>query len=147
MLVSQITYDVTARPSKETGRNFSEAKFFAQSMHKTCISFFFLCSIATIQPGVMKTRALSQFTFNTGQLPNDDPTKLLAEKYLKARGGLVLNQAQTPEEVAEYILKAITDEKPQPHYMTSEALEEFVKSKYRDLTDRIPFEMSKTFLQ
>ncbi|XP_046855679.1 retinol dehydrogenase 8-like [Xenia sp. Carnegie-2017] len=103
--------------------------------------------IATIQPGVIKTRALSQFAFNSGQLADDDPSKLLGEKYLKARGALILNQAQTPEEVAEYILKAITDENPQPHYMTSEAFEEFVKSKYRDLTGRIPFEMSKTFLQ
>ncbi|XP_046859481.1 17-beta-hydroxysteroid dehydrogenase type 1-like [Xenia sp. Carnegie-2017] len=103
--------------------------------------------IVTIQPGAIKTRALTQFAFNSGQLPDDDTSKLLGEKYVQTFAAEAINQAQTPEEVAEYILKAITDEKPQPRYLTSKGFEEFAKSKFCDPTGRIPFEMSKTFLQ
>ena len=41
---------------------------------------------------------------------------------------------QTGDDVAEYILKAITDEKPQMHYLTNKNFEGLQKLKYRDLT-------------
>ncbi|XP_046859682.1 retinol dehydrogenase 8-like isoform X1 [Xenia sp. Carnegie-2017] len=103
--------------------------------------------IVSIQPGAIKTRMLTRFSFDSEQLADDDPSKLLGEKFIQTSAAEVINQAQTPEEVVEYILKAITDEKPQPRYLTSKGFEEFAKSKFCDLTGRIPFEMSNAFLE
>ena len=41
---------------------------------------------------------------------------------------------QTGDDVAKVILKAMEDEKPHLHYITSEAMEESVKRKYVDVT-------------
>ncbi|XP_046859683.1 retinol dehydrogenase 8-like isoform X2 [Xenia sp. Carnegie-2017] len=98
--------------------------------------------------GITDSLAPELASFNVHeQLADDDPSKLLGEKFIQTSAAEVINQAQTPEEVVEYILKAITDEKPQPRYLTSKGFEEFAKSKFCDLTGRIPFEMSNAFLE
>ena len=122
------------------------AKVFVKSMCVIYISFFFLCSIITVIPGVIDTRGYAEFSFCTENLKDDDPTKLLGEKFF-ANSKKRSSQAQSPAEVAEYILKAMTDENPQPHYITNKGFEEgFGKAKFCDTTGRIPFEMSKNFL-
>ncbi|XP_046862006.1 retinol dehydrogenase 8-like [Xenia sp. Carnegie-2017] len=100
--------------------------------------------ISTVIPGAIATGG--DFKFYSGDLKADDPTKVLGEKFF-ANTQKMASQAQSPAEVAEYILKAMTDEKPQPHYITNKGFEEgFGKAKFCDLTGRIPFEMSKSFL-
>ncbi|XP_046862004.1 uncharacterized oxidoreductase SSP0419-like isoform X2 [Xenia sp. Carnegie-2017] len=101
--------------------------------------------ISSVIPAAIDTGA--EFKFYSGQLKEDDPTRVLGEKFY-ANTQKMASQAQPPAEVAEYILKAITDEKPQPHYITNKGFEEgFGKAKFCDTTGRIPFEMSKNFLE
>ena len=120
------------------------AKVFVKSMCVTYISFFFLCSIITVIPGAIDTRGLAELSFCTENLNDDDPTKLLGEKFFANTQRMA---SQSPAEVAEYILKAMTDDKPQHHYITNKGFEEgFGKAKFCDTTGRIPFEMSKNFL-
>ncbi|XP_046862272.1 retinol dehydrogenase 8-like [Xenia sp. Carnegie-2017] len=98
----------------------------------------------TIQPAGIATGG--EMTFSSENLKDDDPTKVLGEKLIEKTSKMAA-EAQSPEEVAEFILKAITDENPQPHYVTNKGFEAFGKAKFCDLTGRIPFEMSKKFLE
>ena len=54
---------------------------------------------------------------------------------------------QTGDECAEYIVKAVTDEKPQMHYLTNAKFEERVKVKFCDITGETSHQESLKYIQ
>ena len=96
---------------------------------------FFVFSVIAVEPGAVGTE------FATSALkakfdPKDEETKVLYERIIK----FMLTQyeieeaVQSGDDVAEYILKAMTDEKPQVHYLTNKTFERLQKVKFNDTT-------------
>ena len=72
----------------------------------------------------------------------DEETKALINKVILGFEKSLNHISQTGDDVAKVILKAMEDEKPHLHYITSEAMEEIVKRKYVDITGDSVVQMS-----
>ena len=72
----------------------------------------------------------------------DEETKALINKVILGFEKSLDQLTQTGDDVAKVILKAMEDEKPHLHYITSEAMEEIVKKKYVDITGDSVVQMS-----
>ena len=72
----------------------------------------------------------------------DEETKALINKVVLALQKTAGQRSQTGDDVAKCILKAIEDEKPHLHYITSEAYEQVMKKKYVDITGDSVVQMS-----
>ena len=72
----------------------------------------------------------------------DEETKALINKVILGFEKSLDQLTQTGDDVAKVILKAMEDEKPHLHYITSEAMEEIVKRKYVDITGDSVVQMS-----
>ena len=72
----------------------------------------------------------------------DEETKALINKVVVAFQKTSDQRSQTGDDVAKCILKAMEDEKPHLHYITSEVYEQAMKNKYVDITGDSVVQMS-----
>ncbi|XP_028400243.1 retinol dehydrogenase 8-like [Dendronephthya gigantea] len=93
--------------------------------------------VSAVEPGPISTQfAPTAFTHMSAFQPKDEPTKALFDKFVEGFNTtwMIEGVLQSGDECAEYVLKAIVDEKPQVHYLTNKTLEESVKVKFNDMT-------------
>ncbi|XP_046862374.1 retinol dehydrogenase 8-like [Xenia sp. Carnegie-2017] len=108
----------------------------------------FNIQMIAVEPGPVLTPLLINSFLDPDQLSNDDETKALIQKvYSNVGKQMPSSSHQTTDECAEYIIKAIMDENPNPRYLTYKDFEEICRAKYCDLTGKIPFEISKKLLE
>jgi hypothetical protein len=97
----------------------------------------YICfSVSLIEPGPVATEFGSSLMSKgiDGLENGDDVTKGLISKVIQAFQKIRVERGQTGDDIAKCILKAIEDEKPHLHYITSKAYEEVMKKKYVDIT-------------
>ena len=100
--------------------------------------------ISLIEPGPVATGfPVSEREKGIDGLENgDEETKAVIKKVLVGVEKGRDRNSQTGDDVAKVILKAMEDEKPHLHYITSEVLREAMKKKYVDITGDSVVEMS-----
>jgi short-subunit dehydrogenase len=91
-------------------------------------------SVSLVEPGPVATEFSSAVASKgiDGLESGDEETKGLINKVIEALKSK--QNTQTGEDVAKCVLKAIEDEKPHLHYITSKLYEEHTKKKYVDIT-------------
>ena len=96
----------------------------------------FNINVSLIEPGPVATEfgASLQSKGIDGLEDSDEKTKGLINKMIQTFQKDLSERRQTGDDVAKCILKAMEDEKPHLHYLTSTAYEEVVKNKYVDIT-------------
>ena len=99
--------------------------------------FVLFYSVIAIEPGAVGTQFAAS-AFKSVFEPKDEETKALYDKMLNYMLSEWMREEalQTGDDIAEYILKAMTDEKPQVHYLTNKTFEGLQKLKYNDVTGK-----------
>ena len=93
-------------------------------------------SVSLVEPGPVATefRASVASKGIDGLENGDEETKGLINKVMQAFQKSMSQNGQTGDDVAKCVLKAMEDEKPHLHYITSKVYEEVAKNKYVDIT-------------
>ena len=112
------------------------------NLYLTLLSISF--SVSLIEPGPVATEFSSSVREKgiDGLGNGDEETKAVINKVILSFEKRRDQLTQTGDDVAKVILKAMEDEKPHLHYITSEALKESVKRKYVDITGDSVVQMS-----
>ena len=93
-------------------------------------------SVSLIEPGPVATefRATVASKGIDGLENGDEETKGLIGKLMQAFQKSMSQNGQTGDDIAKCVLKAMEDEKPHLHYITSKDYEEAAKKKFVDIT-------------
>jgi NAD(P)-dependent dehydrogenase (short-subunit alcohol dehydrogenase family) len=121
------------------GQPFNEsycaAKFAAEGMMESLapLARRVGVSVSVVEPGGVATAFVDNVrASNPPVLTAAAPYDALFEAYM-ARTMAAFDDAQTPDGVAEVILRALTDDEPRFRYQTSAVAERFVGAKYSDV--------------
>jgi hypothetical protein len=111
---------------------------------KLTLVFF---SVSAIEPGLVGTQFAST-AFAQEAAPKDETTKALYDKMMgyMMSNWMAEGVVQTGDDCAEYILRAITDEKTQLHYFTNKNFEATKKIKFHDMTGEESLRESMKYL-
>jgi len=117
---------------------YCASKFACEGLVESCAPVYkeLGIHISLIEPGAILTNFVKNVKMPEATQKVDDDIKKLQDLTMKRMLGQFTsgNIAQTPMEVAEVMLKAITDENPHMRYLTNDKYLDVVKSKYVDPT-------------
>ena len=112
------------------------------NLYLTLLSISFSVSLIELGPVATEFSSSVREKGIDGLGNGDEETKAVINKVILSFEKRRDQLTQTGDDVAKVIVKAMEDEKPHLHYITSEALKESVKRKYVDITGDSVVQMS-----
>ena len=135
---------VVAQPFNDA---YCAAKFAVEGMMEALapVAAEFGISVVLVEPGPVATNFVQNVDGLSAIGDPDDPYLPLLQTYL-TNVAAAFEQAQSPQEVADVVLAALTDASPALRYQTSASVTERAAGKLTDTTGSIALETARTRL-
>lgn len=132
---------VVAQPFNDA---YCAAKFAVEGMMESLapVAAEFGVDVILIEPGAVATNFVQNVDGLSAVGDPDDPYLPLLQTYLTNMAA-VFDQAQSPQDVADVVLAALTDVSPKLRYQTSDSVTERAATKLADTTGSEALEVSR----